>query len=324
MQLTRTSNKLKRTILFNAEHGEAPFVAPEDSGYFSLVLINEGEGSINLYNRSGETVTIDVATPMAVCLRNGETMTDTLTHGDIYNIVFSPTFINVNMKTSLLDQEAYEMLAKNHYLFQLAPFMETVAELKCISMTHEQISNYLRLCDNIISALENEDPDNCWSCRIRANLMDILMGLETQYKYMIQMIQDNSLTFITYRDIVIQIHGNYPNVPCIQDICKKYGVNKNKLQKLFYRYAGVSFYSFIKQSRLERSRNYLAFTSLNITEIAFRVGFSTEQHFYRFFKGETGMAPGMFRKISVARRKNVFTKLNMDSKEDPGCYLQHI
>ena len=46
MQLTRTSDKLKRTILFNAERRESTFVPPIDSGYFSLILIKSGKGII--------------------------------------------------------------------------------------------------------------------------------------------------------------------------------------------------------------------------------------------------------------------------------------
>ena len=45
MQLTRTSDKLKRTILFNAERREFPFVPPIDSGYFTLILIKAAKGS---------------------------------------------------------------------------------------------------------------------------------------------------------------------------------------------------------------------------------------------------------------------------------------
>ena len=37
MQLTRTSDKLKRSILFDTERRESIFVPPIDSGYFSLL-----------------------------------------------------------------------------------------------------------------------------------------------------------------------------------------------------------------------------------------------------------------------------------------------
>ena len=90
MQLTRTSDKLKRTILFNAERRESTFVPPIDSGYFSLILIKSGKGIITIHCKSGETASFQVSTPMAICLRDGETLTYSATDGepwDVYNLV---------------------------------------------------------------------------------------------------------------------------------------------------------------------------------------------------------------------------------------------
>ncbi len=260
---------------------------------------------------------------MALCLRNGETMTCSMTNGDIYNLVFSPTFINVNMRPAVMEQGVYEILAETYHLFRLAPFMETHADLKCIDMTPEQMDNYFRICDAAVAVMGEEDPDKCWSCRIRAGLMDILSGLETQYAHKIEAKRDNSLTFATYRNIVIRIHGDLMH-PCrIEEVCRNFGINKNKLQVIFRRYSELSYYDFIKEARVERAQSYLAFTGLKLSEIAFRLGFSTEQHFYRFFKRESGIAPADFRKMTVAGRKEAFAKLQMAAAGDPECYATH-
>ena len=322
MQLTRTSEKLKRIILFNAERGESPFSPPADSGYFSLVLIRNGEGTLTVNSQAGETLTykITAETPVALCLHDGETVIGSLDNGDVYNLVFSPTFINVNMRPAVMEQGVYEILAETYHLFRLAPFMETHADLKCIDMTLEQMDNYFRICDAAVAAIEEEDPDKCWSCRIRANFMDVLTSLEAQYAHKIEAKRDNSLTFDTYRNIVIRIHGDLMH-PCrIEEVCRSFGVNKNKLQVIFRRYSGLSYHDFIKQTRVERAQSYLAFTDLKLSEIAFRLGFSTEQHFYRFFKRESGIAPADFRKSTVKGRKDAFARLAMAAAGDPGCY----
>lgn len=322
MQLTRTSEKLSRTILFNAERGEIPFTPPTDSGYFSLILIRSGEGTLTVSSQTGEVLTYTVTDdgPMALCLRDGETVIGSLDNGDVYNMVFSPTFINVNMRPAVMEQGVYEVLAETYHLFRLAPFMETHTELKRIDMTEEQMDAYFRICDAAVGAMEEDDPDKCWSCRIRANFMDILTGLEAQYTHKIEAKRDNSLTFTTYRNIVIRIHGDLMH-PCrIEEVCRHFGVNKNKLQVIFRRYSGLSYYDFIKDARLKRAQSYLAFTDLKLSEIAFRLGFSTEQHFYRFFKRETGEAPADFRRSTVKGRKDAFARLSMVAEGDPGCY----
>ena len=328
MQLTRTSEKLCRTILFNAERGDIPFTPPVDSGYFSLIFIKRGEGFLTVSNRTGEVLTYTVTAehPMALCLRDGETLSHVTQGGDlwdVYSVVFSPTFINVNMRPSVMEQDVYEILAETYHLFHLASFMETNPDLKCIHMTPTQMDNYFRICDAMVAVMEEEDPDPCWSCRIRANFMDILTGLETQYAHMIEAKQDNSLTFATYRNIVICIHGDLMHPRRIEEVCRHFGVNKNKLQVIFRRYGGMSYYDFIKQARLERAQSYLAFTGLKLSEIAFRLGFSDSQHFYRFFKREAGISPAAFRKMTVAGRKEAFAKLQMASAGDPGCYATY-
>lgn len=320
MQLTRTSEKLKRTILFNAERTDVPFFAPPQTGYFSLILIRRAVGYITVNTKNGAHVSFPIQRPMAICLRDNESATFSVTDCDVYNVVFSPTFINVNMQPSVLEEEVYAVLAEAHHLFRLAPFMEVRAELKCITMNEEQMNTYFRKCDSAVSAMEEEDPDKRWSCRIRSFFMDILTGLEAQYAYMLQAAWDTSLTFMTYRDIVIHIHGDLMN-PCrIEEVCRRFGVNKNKLQHIFYLYSGSTYHSFIKKARVERAKSYLAFTGLSLSEIAFRLGFSTEQHFYRFFRREAGVAPLVFRQAAVADRKAAFAELRVPGREDPGCY----
>ena len=320
MQLTRTSEKLNRTILFNAERGEIPFSAPADSGHFSLILLRDGHGNITIRLRDGGEATFPMQSPVAVCLRNGESVIETPEACDVYNVVFSPTFINVNMKLNLLSEEVYRHLSAVHYLFSLAPFMETHAELKCLYMTEDQMAAYFSFCDTAVRDMEEEDPDNFWSCRIRASLMDILAGLETQYAHRRLAMEDDSVTFLTYRNMVMRIHADLSR-PCrIEDICREFGMNKNKLQRVFRTYSGLSYHDFIMKARLERAQSYLAFTELQLNEIAHRLGFSTEQHFYRFFRRETNISPYDFRHTAVAARKEAFACLNLPDRVDPGSY----
>ena len=320
MQLTRTSDKLRRTILFNAARGVAPFSAPMGTGYFSLIFIRGGCGSITIRLRDGGEASVPLHAPMAVCLRDDEAVVQAPQGGEVYNLVFSPTFINVNMKSHLLAEEVYIHLAAVHHLFTLAPFMETNPELKCLAMNDEQMAAYFVFCDSAVRAMEEENPDNCWSCRIRACLMDILTGLETQYAHRRRAMEDNSVTFTTYRDMVLYMYADLSH-PCrIEQICRRFGVNRNKLQQIFRTYSGLTYYDFMKKARLERAQSYLAFTGLRLSEIACRLGFSTEQHFYRFFRRESGKSPYDFRKTAVTGRKAAFACFNRSAQADPGCF----
>lgn len=321
MQLTRTSEKLKRTILFNAARDEIPCSAPVDSGFFSLVLIKNGTGQATIHMRDGSLASFAVQAPVAVCLRDSETLTHEMEGAEVYTILFSPTFININMRPAILDNEIYAMLAKAHHLFTLSPFMETHADLKHMEMSIGQMEACFASCEAISAALEDPDPDFCWSCRIRSHFMDILVGLETLYTHRRRAMGDASVTFATFRDMVILIHSDLSH-PCRMDeVCKRFGINKNKLQRIFRTYSGGTYHDFIANARKDRAQYYLAFTEIRISEIAEHLGFSSEQHFYRFFRREAGISPLDFRRTSVSQRKEAFASANIChlNSNDPGC-----
>lgn len=58
---------------------------------------------------------------------------------------------------------------------------------------------------------------------------------------------------------------------------------------------GTTIAAYINDFRLRKARSLLLDTSLSITEISERLGFSTQRYFSTFFKERTGMTPSAFR-----------------------------
>ena len=74
------------------------------------------------------------------------------------------------------------------------------------------------------------------------------------------------------------------------------GFSRAYFQKLFTRAYGVSPLEFAQSLRLDMAREALAMTDMPIRAVALTCGFSEESHFYHFFREQTGMTPGSFRK----------------------------
>lgn len=77
-------------------------------------------------------------------------------------------------------------------------------------------------------------------------------------------------------------------------------VSRSQLYRMFKPYDGVSRY--IWERRMTRSMRMLAsplFAEMAIGSIAFRCGFTTEQHFSRSFKERFGMSPSHFRRDAL-------------------------
>jgi AraC-like DNA-binding protein len=69
--------------------------------------------------------------------------------------------------------------------------------------------------------------------------------------------------------------------------------------RLFRKKHGVTFQHYVIRTRVERARQLLASTSLDLARIAELAGFCTAQHFVAVFRRYTGVTPGRFRTRDV-------------------------
>jgi two-component system response regulator YesN len=77
----------------------------------------------------------------------------------------------------------------------------------------------------------------------------------------------------------------------IAQIADTLQVTPNYLSSLFRKHTGTPFTRYITELRINRSRQLLKETSLNIKEVATEVGYHSSRHFSFLFRQETGMSP---------------------------------
>jgi signal transduction histidine kinase/DNA-binding response OmpR family regulator len=101
--------------------------------------------------------------------------------------------------------------------------------------------------------------------------------------------------FITeIRDIV---NEHYSDVEFnLQMLVHKIGMSERHLRRKLKALTGVSPNQFISSFRLEKAKELLLQTDLNISEIAFQIGFDSPQYFSRAFSKTHGISPRGFRK----------------------------
>ena len=73
------------------------------------------------------------------------------------------------------------------------------------------------------------------------------------------------------------------------------GLTESYCSKYFKDNIGISFVEYVNTRRISNAERLLRYTSLNITEIAAKSGFSSIQTFNRVFKNVTGMSPTQYR-----------------------------
>lgn len=77
-------------------------------------------------------------------------------------------------------------------------------------------------------------------------------------------------------------------------IAQQVGISEVYLRKLFYEKTKTSPRQYILDSRIKKAQQMLIDTSLSVSEISEKCGFSSQYHFCRTFKSRTGMTPTKF------------------------------
>lgn len=77
------------------------------------------------------------------------------------------------------------------------------------------------------------------------------------------------------------------------------------LSRLFSSVEGKSIERFFILQKIERAKELIVYGEQNLTEIAYELGYSSQQHFSRQFKKETGLSPSHFKEIKENKRTSI-------------------
>lgn len=81
----------------------------------------------------------------------------------------------------------------------------------------------------------------------------------------------------------------------IEDLAAQVGLNRSYLSTLFKKETGKSVSGYILSKRMEAAQNMLKFSDYSYAEIASILAFSSQSHFTRVFRTQTGYTPKQFR-----------------------------
>lgn len=77
------------------------------------------------------------------------------------------------------------------------------------------------------------------------------------------------------------------------------------LSNLFSEVEGITIEHFFIRQRIEKVKEFLVYDQLSLSEIAYKLGFSSVHHLSAQFKKETGLTPSHFKKIGASKRKTI-------------------
>ena len=98
------------------------------------------------------------------------------------------------------------------------------------------------------------------------------------------------------RSVLVDRMADPPN---LGELAREVGLNELKLKAGFHKLWGTTVFGLLRRERMQAARALLSRDECNVSEAAFRVGYTNISHFARAFRAEFGVAPS-----SLARRRS--------------------
>ncbi|MBY9087913.1 helix-turn-helix transcriptional regulator [Paenibacillus sp. HN-1] len=103
-------------------------------------------------------------------------------------------------------------------------------------------------------------------------------------------------------EIIGYIYEHYRDDLTLAELARLFQINPSYLSRQFKKNTGLTLSAYITGHRITIAKNLLVTTEMNVTEVAFGVGFNNISYFNWVFKNIVGMTPKVFRKESIAGR----------------------
>lgn len=122
--------------------------------------------------------------------------------------------------------------------------------------------------------------------------------IEDKRAKIIERLKNYLITLIHHSEYDLDKDTNYSQL-----IHKEMGMDYNYLTSLFSSTEGITIEHYIILQKIERAKELLKYGELTLSEIAYKLGYSSVAHLSSQFKKVTGMTASKFKSITENKRK---------------------
>ncbi|MHA4811397.1 helix-turn-helix domain-containing protein [Flavitalea flava] len=107
--------------------------------------------------------------------------------------------------------------------------------------------------------------------------------------------------------VVVMVHyaDELPIVNFSEYLSKKLNYDYNYLSNIFSEVKGMTIQHFMILHKIEKVKELLLYDELNLTEISYKLHYSSVSHLSNQFKRVTGLSPSFFKKTREKRNVNL-------------------
>ncbi|WP_194777174.1 helix-turn-helix domain-containing protein [Pararhodonellum marinum] len=134
---------------------------------------------------------------------------------------------------------------------------------------------------------------------LRLNLKNIgLELLEDKRNILINKIKNEVITLIHHSDSLLKVNFS-------DHLSTQLGYDYTYLSNLFSDVMGITIQQFIIFNKIEKVKELLLYNELNLTEISYKLDYSSVSHLSNQFKKVTGLTPSYFKQMKELRRAQI-------------------
>jgi AraC-like DNA-binding protein len=176
-----------------------------------------------------------------------------------------------------------------------------MVSLRCKLLVKEELGklglHYVVLELGVVDVLE--DISSTQRAELKLNLQKSgLELLDNKKNILIDRIKNVIIEMIHYTD-------ELPKVNYSDYISEKLDYDYTYLSNIFSEVKGITIQQFIIVHKIERVKELLLYDELNLTEISYKLHYSSVAHLSNQFKKVTGLSPTFFRQLKQKRLGNL-------------------
>lgn len=176
-----------------------------------------------------------------------------------------------------------------------------MVSLRCKMIVKEELRKlglkYIVVDLGMVEVLEDMTPEQLKLLGIGLSKYGLIL-LEDKKSVLIEKIKNVIIEMIHYMD-------EMPNVNYSDYISQKLEYDYTYLSNIFSEVKGITIQQFIIIHKIERVKELLLYDELNLTEISYKLHYSSVGHLSSQFKKITGLSPTFYKSLKIKRNSNL-------------------
>lgn len=183
--------------------------------------------------------------------------------------------------------------ALKNYFIKMKLYIKYMVSLRCKMMVKEELKklglHYLIVDLGMVEI--SEDITDSQRAELKKNLLESGLELmDDKRSILIERITNVIIEMIHYSE-------ELPKVNYSEYISEKVGYDYTYLSNVFSEVKGITIQQYIIKHRIEKVKELLLYDELNLTEISYRLQYSSVAHLSAQFKKITGVTPSFYKQL---------------------------